>query len=96
MVEVAHALVAWAGFDRIVRCWFEELVSLGERVVFVLLMQCKAREVMCNQIQGIATVERSVGARMTAHGALASFLSTSDTLGSGLEGLVLLTSASGY
>jgi hypothetical protein len=33
---------------------------------------------------------------MTAHGALASFLSTSDTPGSGLEGLVLLTSASGY
>jgi hypothetical protein len=68
---------------------FEELVSLGERVGFVPAdaMQCKAREVMCNQIQGIATVERSVGARMTAHGALASFLSTSDTLGSGLEGV---------
>lgn len=44
---------------------------------------------MCNQIQGIATVERSVGRRQDdctrRIGGLVP--STSDTLGSGLEGV---------
>jgi hypothetical protein len=49
---------------------------------------------MCNQIQGIATVE-TVGARMTAHGALAG--SFKAPLTRSVQGLkVLLTSASGY